>query len=139
MSTLALVSRSLSLEDDNAVALSPEYAARFEQLKDICDHFNSPASRKDRIEFCHLVAQWERETRFLSSLDKICTHPAYQRIIGMGEKVLPLIFRELETDPAHWFWALASITGENPIQPHQRGNLKEMTRAWLEWARSHGY
>ena len=139
MSHLARVKEGPSIEEDNSVALSPEYSAQREQLKDICEHFNRPVSRKVRIEFCHLVAQWEYEIRLFSSLDKICMHPAYQRIIGMGEKVLPLIFRELATDPAHWFWALSAITGENPVQPHQRGNLKAMTRVWLEWAGSHGY
>jgi hypothetical protein len=43
-------------------------------------------------------------------------HPAYQRIIEMGQPVMPLIFRELEREPDHWFWALQSITGENPVK-----------------------
>ena len=139
MSTFVFLTERTSMDGNDAVPLSPEYAAGVKQLQDICEHYNFPASRNDRIEFCHLVIQWKRETRFLSSLDKICTHTAYQRIIGMGEKVLPFIFCELETDPAHWFWALSAITGENPVQSYQRGNLKEMTRVWVEWARSHGY
>ncbi len=139
MSKFALVTKWSSIEDDRAIALSPEHAEQDTCLRAICEHYNSPVSRKDRIEFCFLAARWEQETCLFSSLDKICMHPAYQRIIGMGEKVLPLIFRELESAPAHWFWALSAITGENPIQLNQRGNLREMTRAWLKWAKSHGY
>lgn len=42
-------------------------------------------------------------------------HPAYQQIIGMGEKALPLILRDLRDRPTgHWFWALNAITGEEP-------------------------
>ena len=66
-------------------------------------------------------------------------NPSYQKIIGMGEKVVPLILRELETRPNHWFWALKAITGADPIQSHQRGKISEMTKAWLSWARENGY
>jgi hypothetical protein len=64
-------------------------------------------------------------------------HPAYQQIIGMGVDALPLILRELEREPDHWFWALEAITGENPVPPTDRGRLNEMARAWLRWASEH--
>lgn len=139
MSKFILVNDLVSLENDTAIALDPDYASQGNELWEICAHYNRPVSRKDRVEFSLLVAQWEKETSLFSSLDKICMHPAYQRIIGMGEKILSLIFGELERNPAHWFWALSAITGENPIQPDQRGNLRKMARAWLDWAKSHGY
>ena len=139
MSKFALMDDLVSLENDTSIALDPDYASQGTELWEICEHYNRPVSRKDRIEFNLLVAQWEQETSLFSSLDKICMHHAYQRIIGMGEKILPLIFSELERNPAHWFWALSAITGANPIQPDQRGNLLKMTRAWLDWAKSHGY
>ena len=34
--------------------------------------------------FRQLADQWKGETRYLSSTTAICTHPAYQRIIGLG-------------------------------------------------------
>lgn len=139
MSNFALVDDRPSLENDTAIALDPDYASQGNELWKICEHYNRPVFRRDPIEFNLLVAQWKQETSLFSSLDKICMHPAYQRIIGMGEKILPLIFNELERNPAHWFWALSAITGENPIQPEQRGNLRKMTQAWLDWANSHGY
>ena len=139
MSKFTLVDDWISLENDTAIAFNPDSTSQYNELWKICEHYNRPFSRKDRVEFNLLVVQWEKETSLFSSLDKICMHPAYQRIIGMGEKILPLIFSELEQNPAHWFWALSAITGENPIQPDQRGNLRKMTRAWLDWANSHGY
>jgi hypothetical protein len=66
-------------------------------------------------------------------------HPAYQRIIGMGEKAIPLILAELAERPGHWFWALASITGEDPVAEQSRGKLREMASAWLAWGRQKGY
>ncbi len=89
--------------------------------------------------FLQLAEQWRRETGMLSVVSKMVIHPAYQRIIGMGQPVVPLLLRELEREPDHWFWALQAITGENPVQPAQRGNLEEMAAAWLGWGREHGY
>ena len=75
----------------------------------------------------------------LSIVSKMSLHPAYQRIIGMGQPVVPLILRDLEQEPDHWFWALQSITGENPVLPEQRGNLELMATAWLAWGKANGY
>ena len=91
------------------------------------------------VTFLQLAEQWRRETGMLSVVSKMAMHPAYQRIIGMGQPVVPLILRELEQGPDHWFWALQAITGDNPVPPEQRGNLAEMAAAWLEWGGGHGY
>lgn len=89
--------------------------------------------------FLQLVEQWRQETGMLSIASKMSLHPAYQRIIGMGQPVVPLILRELEREPDHWFWALQSITGENPVLTEQRGDLVQMAAAWLAWGQEHGY
>lgn len=34
----------------------------------------------------------------------------------MGEAAVPLILRDLEHQPDHWFWALREITQANPVQ-----------------------
>jgi hypothetical protein len=75
----------------------------------------------------------------ISSTTERATNFAYQQIIGMGEKVLPFIFRELQETGGHWFWALRAITGENPVGPESRGNINRMAQAWLEWGRQRGY
>lgn len=89
--------------------------------------------------FLQLTEQWQRETGMLSVVSKISMHPAYQRIIGMGQPVVPLIMRELEREPDHWFWALSAITGVNPVKPEQRGRLQEMAQAWIIWGQANGY
>lgn len=89
--------------------------------------------------FLLLVEQWQQETGMLSLVQKMVIHPAYQRIIGMGQPVVPLILRELEREPDHWFWALESITGANPVQGDERGRLDQMAAAWLMWGRENGY
>ena len=97
------------------------------------------ARHKLRAEFHSLAERWRQETGMHSSIPKIAMHPAYQRIIGMGEKAVPLILQELQNQPDHWFWALNTITGENPIPPEAAGNIRLMTEAWLEWGKKKGH
>jgi len=96
------------------------------------------ARRRDRtddvaVRFGRLAQQWRAETSLASSVLEICTHPAYQRIIGMGRAAIALILRELQAAPDHWFWALKAITGEDPVPREHRGNVRAMTDAWLTW------
>ena len=66
-------------------------------------------------------------------------HPAYQEIISMGTKIVPLLLSELKKNPLYWLAALSAITGENPVKPEQRGRVKQMASAWMEWGRNQGY
>ena len=96
-------------------------------------------SGHQRQLFESLVNQWRTDTRFMSSTTEIVTHPAYQRIIGMGPVVIPYLLRELEQRPAQWFWALRAITGADPVLPEDRGNVRAMAAAWLRWGRENGF
>ncbi|MGI8641735.1 MAG: hypothetical protein ACR2MG_17545 [Pyrinomonadaceae bacterium] len=90
-------------------------------------------------EFNVLAGQWYMETLHSSAyLDKVL-HPAYQRIIGLGQDVIPLILRELQDAPAEWFWALRALTGEDPTTSEQSGKKDEMAKAWLNWGKENGY
>ncbi len=93
---------------------------------------------QEKVIFKELADQWRNETRFLSAVDDIAMHPAYQRIIGMGQKAVPLILRELQDRLDHWFWALESITGESPVPPEDAGRMQRMRDEWLEWGHSKG-
>ncbi len=86
-----------------------------------------------------LKAEWEADTAHLSSVTEIAMHPAYQQIIGMGPIAIPLILSEMKRKPDHWFWALKSITGEDPVLDENRGQILQMTKAWLHWGIEQGY
>jgi hypothetical protein len=66
-------------------------------------------------------------------------HPAYQEIIGMGERVVPLLLAELRREPDDWFWALHAITGANPVPAARGGSLPAMAEAWIQWGVEKGY
>lgn len=89
--------------------------------------------------FTELAERWRQETAVMSSATMMAMHPAYQRIIGMGERAVPLILRELEREPDHWFWALGAITGENPVPPEDAGDVEKMAEAWIDFGRRRGY
>ncbi len=91
------------------------------------------ATGKLSARFYRLKEEWEKDTSFLSSTSEICTHPAYQGIIGMGPAVLPFIMKEMAEKPGLWFWALKAITGEDPVPKRKRGKISEMTKIWLDW------
>ena len=57
----------------------------------------------------------------------------------MGPDVVPLLIRDLAERPTHWFWALKAITGIDPVAPADRGNVRKMTKAWLNWGKEQGH
>ncbi|MFZ4524630.1 MAG: hypothetical protein ACOYOE_03545 [Chlorobium sp.] len=97
----------------------------------------TPSDSKERFEM--LMQEWQCDTKFLSNIDEIALHPAYQRIIGMGPTVIPFILEKLITSPGYWFWALKAITGEDPVPAADRGDMVSMTQHWLQWGRENGY
>lgn len=90
-----------------------------------------------RRQFDELVHVWLEETLSSSSVMEICTHWAYQRVIGLGPKVIPFILEAVNDGHRHWGWALASLTGENPAADTQ--SQQDAADAWLRWAAQHGY
>ena len=95
--------------------------------------------RQLEIRFNQLVTRWREETKTVSSTTDRALHSAYQDIIGMGARALPLIFREMRDRGGHWFWALRHITHENPVPPQDAGNISRMKEAWLRWGRDNHY
>ena len=105
-----------------------------------------PKTQELEATFNELVKVWHKETDFHSNDYFIVNHPAYQRIIEMGEAVLPLIFREMETNGGHWSWALRFITGANPEPAPKKLSagwvaldIKAIRKAWLQWGREQGH
>lgn len=89
--------------------------------------------------FLALAAEWKAGRGYTSSISKMCSHPAYQQIVGVGDKAIPLILRRLEGAPEHWSWALKAITGVNPVLRDERADSKAMAKHWLEWGREEGH
>lgn len=101
-------------------------------------HYYAPVSRRPRstaARFRELMQHWKEEVPQVSPVTEMVTHTAYQQIIGLGWDAVPLLLRELEREPDHWFWALRAITGIDPVPPHHRGRIIEMANDWIQWGR----
>jgi type I restriction enzyme M protein len=86
-----------------------------------------------------LLAEWERKRPRGMNVEAMASHPIYQSIIGMGWSAVPALIAQLRKKPGHWFSALHSITGANPVQPAEEGKLSKMADAWIKWGADRGY
>jgi hypothetical protein len=94
------------------------------------------AAVAERFEM--LAEQWKTATAVLSSTTAMVAHPAYRAIIALGPSVVPLLLRDLNREPVHWFEALQAITSEDPVPPGHWGNIPAMRADWLAWGRQRG-
>lgn len=141
--SLAVLSPSrTSLAVDYGLSVGPDHHTIIRQWQEAIEHYKLPATRQPHSleqTFHELVTTWRKETLFTPSVTDMAMHRSYQRIIGLGPAAVPLLLRELERNPDHWFWALHAITGIDPTTPEQKGKVQEMAKAWLDWGREAGY
>jgi hypothetical protein len=88
--------------------------------------------------FRKLADEWSRETRAVSSVSVLVSHPKYQEIIRLGWKVVPILLHDLQNEGDFWFPALAEITGVRPFDRSDAGKSKKMTAAWITWGKRKG-
>ena len=90
--------------------------------------------------FQTLAHEWKRDTGHLSIVAQIVSHPSYQGIVAIGAPAIPLILRDLAAEPNHWFPALRAITGGGPDVPAGiRGDMKAISKVWLDWGKEKNY
>ena len=109
-----------SLFDTESEGVGDDAVALAKCFIDATIHYRFPITRETTVEkFQSLVNEWKNDTQLMSSTTGMILHKAYQEIIGMGPVVIPLIVRELEKTPDHWFAALKALTGIDPRCSHR--------------------
>jgi len=93
--------------------------------------------------FERLATKWRDETGMSSSISRKVRHPAYRAIMRMGWPVVRLILLDLQTGPDHWFVALKTITGADPVSDmvgvtSQAVTFQDAVVAWIDWGKHHG-
>lgn len=88
--------------------------------------------------FASLRDEWKSESQYMSNSAQMAMLASYQRIIGMGQPALPLILKELQREPDHWFWALRMISRVDPTREEHRGDVEKMASDWIVWGKSEG-
>jgi hypothetical protein len=109
------------------------------KLFEISSGKRNQVSKEIQEKFTELAIQYIRDTEGMSSTVEMTKHPAYQKIVTMGKPIIPFILEDLGQNPIYWLPALRQITQENPVQPEQRGKIKQMADAWLNWGKEKGY
>lgn len=126
---------------EQSPGLSEESRKNITKIEEIAEHFNLSVSRQNGIKqrFYFFSMRWKADTQYLSSINEMVLHPAYQQIVGMGPAVISSLLLELKKDPDYWFEALKAITGIDPVAENDMGNLSKMVESWLDWGRVNGY
>jgi len=78
--------------------------------------------------------RWETESAIYSSPGAKLLHKDYMAIIKMGEPVVPMILKRMQTSHSDWLWALEHIVeNENPASGME--DFDCAAQAWLEWGK----
>ena len=102
-------------------------------------HSTAVRNRFYEQQFVELTTKWRIAVGGYSTSRQITRNGSYFDIIGMGEKALPFIFKDMANEPDYWFEALKHITKVDPVPASHYGDLYKMTDDWLKWAREHNY
>jgi len=124
---------SQSNEDDAAASIIEDEFGFF--ILDSQWPIEPPPQRS--AEFHRLALEWKEATGGLPRVIDKFRHPAYRTIVNWGWDAVPFILSEIKNGSGgHWCEALREITGANPVPLDQRGNLSEMSEAWIRWGRN---
>ncbi len=93
-----------------------------------------------RAFFEDRAERWLRETQLHSSINSITRHPCFTQIKLMGPQVIVFVLERMSQGEVrvHWFPLLKDLSGEDPVEPHSRGRVREMADAWIDWGRAKG-
>jgi hypothetical protein len=104
-------------------------------LADIWDYSTVTVEESQSVEhlFARLAETWSEEVGHMSSLSDRVKHPAYRTIVSLGWDVVPFLIADLQKTHRQWFSALSEITGIQPFDKSDVGNVRRMTAAWIDW------
>jgi hypothetical protein len=76
---------------------------------------------------------WIDETSAMSSVNPRYENQHFINIVNMGENVIPFIIDLLKQRPDSIMNAIEYISGINPIKKEHYGNIKSITKDWIDW------
>jgi hypothetical protein len=127
---------SFSMHASNGASSPTEMPYRLTASENEDEHLHADPCARVRFEI--LAEWWRQDTITLSSPSRKIAHPAYQRIIALGEPMIPYILEELRDKGGAWFAALEQITQIPLIEGEARYDFNRARSAWLEWGKREG-
>lgn len=121
-----------ALIKDDIEATKQYYYAQTSRTK------QTPVDNQYKEEFERLVKEWVSAIRYKSIESQQVNHPAFFRIIAIGDKVKPSVFEEFSKRPfVAWLRALPAIIGVDIASEAE--NFPEAVRLWIEWGKENDY
>lgn len=120
--------RAISSQEQGLIVITSQSNPKEERERFLID----PKKASDFIKYSK---QWKQETAGLSSPSSIRMNRNYQKIIGIGEQVIPLILRELEREADDWFYALEMLVDDNENPITEEMGFNESVQAWIKWGK----
>ncbi|MFA5618580.1 MAG: hypothetical protein WDK95_17350 [Syntrophorhabdaceae bacterium] len=78
----------------------------------------------------HLM-NWEKKTKFLSSVKSIIENEDFQAIVSMGYSAVPYIIEEIENKPSTLVWAL-NLIYDRKITNDPNTTISEACNLWIQ-------
>lgn len=83
-----------------------------------------------------LLKKWQKETMFLSDVNKIRQNENYKKIVALGVNAVPSILNELSVSPSKLVWGLNEILdfkiSKEPL------SVNDACRLWVNWGINSG-
>ncbi|MDO8509180.1 MAG: hypothetical protein Q7S27_05865 [Nanoarchaeota archaeon] len=98
--------------------------------------------RKDNLKkkFEKLALKWYEDTCIHSNPEIINSHPNCEKLIKMGEPIIPFILEDIKNSKyGDWGYILKTISREDPVPRHHYGFYNSMRDDWLAWGKNKGY
>lgn len=89
----------------------------------------------------YLVYEWEKNTKFMSSCDRMIEDQAFQKIINMGPQVIPVIFNLMVKNIyfCHWYLIFKYLGVKVDLPAKYMGHIDMMNAAYEKWGYSQGF
>jgi hypothetical protein len=94
-----------------------------------------PLTLTTEQQFQKLASEWSNETRNVSSLTALVSHPKYRQIIDLGWDVVPYLIDDLQKNKRYWLAALDEITKIRPYDSADEGNSNIIIDSWVKWGK----
>jgi len=90
----------------------------------------------DTLMIEKLIDDLENEKANCSMLEKVYSHPSYEKVIEYGEISIQLLLNRID-ESMFWFNALRIITGDEPDKELVKS--VDIRNSWKKWAIENGY
>ncbi len=97
--------------------------------------FLSVVKDEVKTKFKEFTKAWKKETGGMSSPSSIWMNRNYQKIIGLGPEVIPLILKELAREHDDWFYALEMLVDDKDNPVTEEMGFNDSVAAWLKWGK----